>query len=344
MDKLEPTFDKRCGTYAGYKAHRDRNEQLCQPCRDAMNAYRREKWNSDPKYKEHSKTYKKRHPDRVKAQASKYRLDPEIKAAKKAERAKATAKRLEAKKLEKAAIREAKLKKSKEETLLRREAKKAARAGQLAEAKAKREAKQAELNKAREKRKSESKSAKEAIRRAENKVKREKKQQERELAKQARKAKKALLANQHGTSTGDYTRCKKLNGVACEPCRAAAAKYVRDKWHSDPKYKAREKEWYKNNPDKRHNNKNKNRLKGGKHRPYTRNQIFKRDGYDCYLCHTPVDLTAPTHQPIPGWELYPHIEHVHPLSKGGDDTLENVKIAHAECNIRKGAKIYQATT
>jgi hypothetical protein len=37
------TADIRCGTTAGYKAHRKRCETTCQPCRDAMAQYQRER-------------------------------------------------------------------------------------------------------------------------------------------------------------------------------------------------------------------------------------------------------------------------------------------------------------
>jgi 5-methylcytosine-specific restriction endonuclease McrA len=78
---------------------------------------------------------------------------------------------------------------------------------------------------------------------------------------------------------------------------------------------------------------------GGKYDYYTKQQIFNRDGYDCYICGNPVDLTAPHIVGQPGWETYPHIEHVIPLALGGDDTLENVRIAHAKCNIDKGISL-----
>jgi 5-methylcytosine-specific restriction endonuclease McrA len=70
---------------------------------------------------------------------------------------------------------------------------------------------------------------------------------------------------------------------------------------------------------------------------YTRQQLFDRDGYDCYLCNLPVELTANHIVGQPGWELYPHIDHVIPLALGGHDTLDNVKITHAKCNMVKGA-------
>ena len=162
----------------------------------------------------------------------------------------------------------------------------------------------------------------------------------RAMKRYARAVEKETLKNQHGIKIGDYGRCKKTNGTACEPCKAVAALYVRDKWETDPKYRAKEREWYKNNPHKRPSkNRDRARIKGAKYSYYTRQQIFDRDGYDCYICNTPVDLSAPHVQGQPGWETYPHIEHVVPLSLGGDDTLQNVKIAHAKCNMDKGTRL-----
>jgi 5-methylcytosine-specific restriction endonuclease McrA len=155
----------------------------------------------------------------------------------------------------------------------------------------------------------------------------------------AKAVEKEILKNQHGTSIGDYDRCRKNNGIACKPCKAGAAAYMRVK-NKEPKYKAKEKEYYKNNPHKRPpKSRDRARIKGAKRSYYTRQHIFDRDGYDCYICNTPVDLNAPHVQGQPGWETYPHVEHVVPLSLGGDDTLQNVKIAHAKCNIDKGTRL-----
>mgnify|MGYP006268504591 CR=1 FL=1 len=158
------------------------------------------------------------------------------------------------------------------------------------------------------------------------------------LKKYERYREKMSLSNQHGTVIGDYYRCKRTNGIACQPCKDVAAKYVSHKWKTDPKYKAREKEWLKQNPHKRYN---KRRKPGSKERRYTRKQIFDRDGINCYLCGKPTDPTATHIQGQEGWETYPHVEHVIPLSKGGTDTLENVRIAHAKCNIDKGIKLLE---
>jgi 5-methylcytosine-specific restriction endonuclease McrA len=36
------------------------------------------------------------------------------------------------------------------------------------------------------------------------------------------------------------------------------------------------------------------------------------------------------------WEKSLHIDHLIPISKGGSDTLENVRPTHALCNLKKG--------
>jgi 5-methylcytosine-specific restriction endonuclease McrA len=155
---------------------------------------------------------------------------------------------------------------------------------------------------------------------------------------QLRQLERLRLASQHGTDINDYYRCKKNNTTACKPCLKAAAAYRRAQVARDPaKFKQQDKAYYKKYPHKKvHNNRERARKKGVPSQYYTRQQIFDRDGYDCYLCNLPVELTANHIQGQPGWELYPHVEHVIPLALGGHDTLTNVKIAHAICNIRKG--------
>lgn len=37
--RKQPTHDERCGTNAGYEAHRRRGEDPCDQCRDAHNTY-----------------------------------------------------------------------------------------------------------------------------------------------------------------------------------------------------------------------------------------------------------------------------------------------------------------
>lgn len=71
---------------------------------------------------------------------------------------------------------------------------------------------------------------------------------------------------------------------------------------------------------------------------YTPSDVLNRYGNDCHICHLPIDLTAPRKMGKPNWEQGLNIDHIIPLSKGGPDTLDNVKPAHGLCNARKGAK------
>ena len=62
-DKLPPTQDFRCGTYAGSLAHRKRNEYRCENCKIAENTYRRELNAKNGKRKIYLEKWRKEHPD-----------------------------------------------------------------------------------------------------------------------------------------------------------------------------------------------------------------------------------------------------------------------------------------
>jgi 5-methylcytosine-specific restriction endonuclease McrA len=74
---------------------------------------------------------------------------------------------------------------------------------------------------------------------------------------------------------------------------------------------------------------------------YTENQVLVAYGETCYLCDNPIDLSAPRSTHIEGWQKGLHIDHVTPISKGGSDTLENVRPTHAICNTKKGSKMLE---
>lgn len=72
------------------------------------------------------------------------------------------------------------------------------------------------------------------------------------------------------------------------------------------------------------------RLAGVERETYSNAEIAERDGWCCQLCHEPIE---------PG-RCYPDqlslsIDHVIPLSRGGDDTRANVQASHLVCNLRK---------
>ena len=61
-------------------------------------------------------------------------------------------------------------------------------------------------------------------------------------------------------------------------------------------------------------------------RDYRRWEIYERDGGICYLCGEWVSDETYT------------IDHTIPISQGGEDTYDNVAVAHWRCNSSKGGK------
>jgi 5-methylcytosine-specific restriction endonuclease McrA len=323
-----------CGTYQGARRHRRHGEALCQPCRDAQNVYRRELWAKNPEVgRKHAVKYK-----------AKFAPIKEAKrAAKKAAREAAAAERAE-----KLAVARAERAALKEVRRIEREAELAKVKANKAKVKAKVNAEKFNdaLRAIRYQRKLIASQLAKHERRQALEARKEQARLIREVAvaaeqlkRQQREQKRLELASQHGTDINDYYRCKKNNTTACEACLKAAAAYRRVQVAKDPaKFNQQKKRSLKANPHRRpHNNRERARKKGVPSQYYTRQQLFDRDGYDCYLCNLPVELTANHVVGQPGWELYPHVDHVIPLALGGHDTLSNVKITHAKCNMAKGA-------
>lgn len=73
--------------------------------------------------------------------------------------------------------------------------------------------------------------------------------------------------------------------------------------------------------------------RGGASEPYTLAEIALRDDFNCGLCGKSVPMAVKVPEP-----LAPTIDHIVPISKGGDDTRANVQLAHFVCNSRKGPR------
>jgi 5-methylcytosine-specific restriction endonuclease McrA len=71
---------------------------------------------------------------------------------------------------------------------------------------------------------------------------------------------------------------------------------------------------------------------------YTEIQLIEFYGSNCHICKTPIDLLAPRKTGKPNWEIGLHIDHLVPISKGGNDTIENVRPSHGLCNVKRGAR------
>lgn len=69
------------------------------------------------------------------------------------------------------------------------------------------------------------------------------------------------------------------------------------------------------------------RCKVSREKP-TKAGIYNRDGQKCQYCGSTKSLT---------------IDHVHPKSRGGEDSWENMVVCCSSCNVRKGSRLLEQT-
>ena len=62
--------------------------------------------------------------------------------------------------------------------------------------------------------------------------------------------------------------------------------------------------------------------------------VFERDGWRCGICDDLIDRSLVWPDP-----MCATLDHIIPLSEDGTHTLDNVRAAHARCNIQKGASL-----
>lgn len=70
-------------------------------------------------------------------------------------------------------------------------------------------------------------------------------------------------------------------------------------------------------------------------------RLIKRNGLQCAICGGMCDLNDHSWSEYSG-PLYPSIDHIIPMSKGGSHTWDNVQIAHIICNSEKGDRMEEA--
>jgi 5-methylcytosine-specific restriction endonuclease McrA len=99
--------------------------------------------------------------------------------------------------------------------------------------------------------------------------------------------------------------------------------------------------WRKNNPEKYREYDRKRRAlkRENLYEPYNENQVLERYGSSCHICNKKIDLSAKRSAGAFGWHNSLHIDHVVPISKGGEDTLNNVRPSHAICNLKKSSRM-----
>jgi 5-methylcytosine-specific restriction endonuclease McrA len=76
--------------------------------------------------------------------------------------------------------------------------------------------------------------------------------------------------------------------------------------------------------------------------PFSEEDVLQKWGTNCHICNDPIDLNAPRHSKSPGWKHGLHLDHVQPVTKGGEHSLENVRPAHAVCNLSKNNHVRNA--
>lgn len=69
------------------------------------------------------------------------------------------------------------------------------------------------------------------------------------------------------------------------------------------------------------------------HEDWTEKQLLETYGSNCYICNKPIDLTLPRQGSNSTYSLWP--DHVMPLSRGGENTIRNVRPCHRKCNQSK---------
>lgn len=63
-------------------------------------------------------------------------------------------------------------------------------------------------------------------------------------------------------------------------------------------------------------------------------EIFDRDRWICQLCFEPVDSTTKAPD-----RMSPSLDHIVPVSLGGNHTRDNVRLAHYGCNASRGNRV-----
>lgn len=106
-------------------------------------------------------------------------------------------------------------------------------------------------------------------------------------------------------------------------------RYLRERETKAEEFRERNREWYAAHPEvaAAGQARRRARLKGAVVERVYRSVVFERDEGICQLCHTPIGEAK--------W----HLDHRVPLARGGEHSYANVQLAHAFCNLSKGAKV-----
>jgi len=122
----------------------------------------------------------------------------------------------------------------------------------------------------------------------------------------------------------------------------------RHKYYRENKEFSKEfiKRWKDSNPDKVSSisSISRARKKNAPSDGWTEKQALALYGSTCHICNKKIDLNASRWTGRGNWERGLHFDHVVPLSKGGSNTIDNIRPSHGLCNISKGARVLEGNS
>lgn len=140
-----------------------------------------------------------------------------------------------------------------------------------------------------------------------------------------------------GTKPG-YHKHYLLKETPCPECHEALSQWwkSRRETHKDQINSFR-RSWRDRTPNAHRGRMRRAKANGGELGYYSDEQVLELYGTNCHICEESIDFDAPRQCGKDGWEKGFHVDHVIPLSRGGADTIENVRPSHGQCNIIKWA-------
>ena len=110
------------------------------------------------------------------------------------------------------------------------------------------------------------------------------------------------------------------------------------------KEKARHKKYRQENKEKHAEYERKRRAikRNLPHEKYSTEDVIRIYGNICFICNKKIDLLAERRSGRKGWENGLHIDHLVSISKGGSDTIDNVRPTHGICNLKKNRYSFTA--
>lgn len=148
---------------------------------------------------------------------------------------------------------------------------------------------------------------------------------------------------QYGDGPSHGTKRRYNLGCRCESCRTAVNEAQR-KWQAS--YKAEHGAYYTRRYDRsrtakpheytesmrRRDAARRARLVGARVESFTHTEVYERDGWVCGICTEQVNRSLTYPNP-----MSPSLDHIVPLSLGGEHSRANTRLSHLTCNVKRGA-------